>query len=859
MKRFLLCTFLSITYFSIFAQNLVDTLPHNKKVVLEEYTGIHCQYCPDGHKIANQIKTAHPNDVFLINIHQGSYANPGAGEPNFKTSFGDALAAQTGLTGYPSGTINRHVFSGTTTALSRSVWTADANLILAQPSYANVGVNAIVNVQTGVLTVNVEIYYTGNAPSLNMLNVALLQNNLEGPQTGGSQYNPTQILPNGNYNHGHMLRHLITGQWGDSINVTSQGTFLSKTYTYTLPSSINNVALEYGNLNVIAFLAQGKQEIITGSETKVKLSNFLYSRDISITNVSSYNDICNDSIQPTVRIKNLGSDTVTSISFQYSINGNSNLTYNWTGFLLPYSSSDIVFPFLTSFTVMPSNAITVSIGNINGNTDQNSTNDTFVKSNILQTNNITSGANGHVFTFVQDRYGSESTWKIIEDETNTVIASGGPYADLSANGTLSHDVNITFSNAGCYTVIVNDAYGDGINSGYGAGSYKLVNAANEVVLSSNGVFSKQDRKVFNLSSLVGYYSHNLQIFNNNNLVSNNGVLNVKFAVNDTIKLPLKVKNISGVPINVKVKKIYGNIITGTDTTNSFQFNGQNYSHSNFVSNDSANIAPVSFDSSFVAKYFTNGLLGYSKITYVFYNISNMSDSMSIAVNYNSISNLEIYNNNSLVTNNGSINIIKGINDTIILPLKVSNISGTPIRIKIKKVYGNMIAGTENTNIINFNSINYIPSIMNTPDSNVIYSHTIDSSFIASYWTNGVEGTSKITYVFFNIDNPQDTMCVNVNYITSTVGINQHKDIYISNLYPNPAKNNVAVSFNINDDKDVNINIFNSLGAMVYSQNKGILTSGNHTVNVNVSKLSSGVYYMNVKAGDNTITKKLIIE
>ncbi len=238
-----------------------------RKVVLEEYTGIHCTYCPDGHKRANDYKALHPNDVFIINIHQGQYATPGAGEPDFTTSFGNALAAQTGLTGYPAGTVNRHLFgTNTTTATDRGTWATNGNLILAMPTYVTLGINANINSTTRLLTVNVTSNYLANGPALNMMNVALIQNNVQGPQTGGSTYNPTQVLPNGKYNHGHMLRHLITGQWGDSITVTTNGTTFQKTYTYTLPASINGVNLDLTSVDVVAFITEGKQEIITGAE-----------------------------------------------------------------------------------------------------------------------------------------------------------------------------------------------------------------------------------------------------------------------------------------------------------------------------------------------------------------------------------------------------------------------------------------------------------------------------------------------------------------------------------------------------------------------------------------------------------------
>jgi hypothetical protein len=247
--------------------NSAVTLP-KQKVVLEEYTGIYCQYCPDGHKKANLYKALHPNDVFIINIHQGSYANQTGSDPNFKTPFGDALAAQTGLTGYPAATINRHVFSPlTVTATSdRTQWSVFGDQILTLNTYASMTVTASINYTTRLLTVNTTTNYEANGPALNLMNVALLQNNLEGPQTGGSTYNPAQVLPNGKYNHQHMLRHLLTGQWGDSITVTTSGTVRTKTYTYTIPANLNNIVYDLYNLHIVAYLTEGKQEIVTGAE-----------------------------------------------------------------------------------------------------------------------------------------------------------------------------------------------------------------------------------------------------------------------------------------------------------------------------------------------------------------------------------------------------------------------------------------------------------------------------------------------------------------------------------------------------------------------------------------------------------------
>ena len=247
----------------VLAQTIVSTSPENKKIVLEEYTGIHCTYCPDGHEIAQSLKDANPDNIFIVNIHTGGYATPSSGEPDFRTSFGDAIAAQSNLTGYPSGSVNRQYFSSLSmnggTAMGRGGWSSATSQVLNQSAYVNLGVEASINVQNNELTVHVEGYYTGDSPqSTNLLNVVLTQNNTLGPQTGGGM--------GSNYNHMHRLVHMITGQWGFEISTTSSGSFVDETFTYTIPSNYNGVDVNLSELNVIAFISETQQNIISGAE-----------------------------------------------------------------------------------------------------------------------------------------------------------------------------------------------------------------------------------------------------------------------------------------------------------------------------------------------------------------------------------------------------------------------------------------------------------------------------------------------------------------------------------------------------------------------------------------------------------------
>lgn len=243
------------------AQTLVSTDPQPKNAVLEEFTGIHCGYCPDGHAIGQALIDNNPNRVVVVSIHQGSYAVPDENEPDYRTSWGDSLAIQAGVTGYPMGTINRHVFKGSRTAMSRGDWTVSANEIMEEISPVNVGAQSTYDSINRELRIVVELYYTANSPSAtNRLNIALLQNHVFGPQLGGGAGDE--------YEHKQMLRDLITGQWGVEIQNTIQGTFVRQEYNYEIPAQIREIPVIVEDCEIAVFVSESNQEIYTGTVIK---------------------------------------------------------------------------------------------------------------------------------------------------------------------------------------------------------------------------------------------------------------------------------------------------------------------------------------------------------------------------------------------------------------------------------------------------------------------------------------------------------------------------------------------------------------------------------------------------------------
>tara|TARA_B100001964_G_scaffold93825_1_gene105275 strand:+ start:1372 stop:3501 length:2130 start_codon:yes stop_codon:yes gene_type:complete len=327
MKRISILAILVFFTNILVAQNFVSTTPENKNVVLEEFTGIHCGYCPDGHRLGQLFHDQNPGNVVLINIHSGSFAVPSAGEPDFRTPFGSAIDGQASVSGYPAGTINRHLFPGMGqsggTAMSRGDWASAGTQILAQPSCVNVAAEASLNISTRELTVDVEAYYTDNSTNAtNKINVVLLQNNVEGPQSGASG-NPTAILPNGNYNHQHMLRHLLTGQWGDDIVATTTGSLYQNTFSYIIPSDLNGVAYDLFNLEVAVFVSEGQQEIISGNMGNM---THIVPPGVNLidlgatTNMAMPTSLCDNNVTPEITVTNNSTMAVDTFEVSYTLN-----------------------------------------------------------------------------------------------------------------------------------------------------------------------------------------------------------------------------------------------------------------------------------------------------------------------------------------------------------------------------------------------------------------------------------------------------------------------------------------------------------------------------------------------------------
>jgi hypothetical protein len=491
------------------AQTIVSTLPQNKNVVLEEFGGINCVYCPEGHAISTAVAANNTNRVILLNYHTGPYAQPGSGDPDLRSPFGADIKLQTGLTGYPAATINRRVFPGMeqgsqgTTALGREHWAQAAQEVLAQPSPVNIAATATLNVASRELSLLVEYYYTGDASEVsNWLHIAVLQNHILGPQLGGNQGDY--------YPHQQVVRDFLTGQWGELISNPVAGQLGSRSFTMVLPEFYQNVAVDPANIELAVFISETRQQIVSGIRVRPLLVS-PYTLDARLLAVITEPVICGEGVSAVVKLRNDGQQSIDNLSVAYGIDGGAMDSLSWQGNLQPFEIAEFVLPSLPIETE-GTQGLYVILENPNGQADNNPVN------NQRTSSFRTAGVSAQQVVRLDlrtDDYGYETYWEITDD-AGTVWASGGNelvgqnggglrIAAPSNPGAYGNNQFVSEVIAlpadGCYALRLLDDFGDGMCCDYGNGFFRLRQQGGAVLIYGNA-YGSEERQPFRVRTPV---------------------------------------------------------------------------------------------------------------------------------------------------------------------------------------------------------------------------------------------------------------------------------------------------------------------------------------------------------------------
>lgn len=420
----------------------VSTEPENRSALIEEFTGIHCPNCPDGHKRAAMLMSMHPGEVYTAAIHAGGFANAAAGEPNFITPLSTFLDNHFRVSFYPAGTVSRHE---TVRGLvqNRNWWGETCREVTGLASPVNLWTECSYDAATRTVTLNVEGYLTDDMTDPR-LNVFILQSEILGPQQGGGM--------GIEYPHRHQLRGRLTdADMGDAITEKTKGEYFSRTFTYVVPEKIETIDTDVPHMALLTFVTDGDHEVMKVAENRLIDPQAEGVLKATATEAAIPMDIAHGFDFVEVFLNNHGTVDITDARFDITLNDEKN-SYSWEG-LVPAKTNQLVriplYGLWKDMTDNVKNSYKIKLTKANG---------------VEQESAVISGTFGMIKTWPNeltlriktDANVADNTWRIL-DEQGEVVKEFGPY---EADKDYIEEVSLEVDKV--YCLEVTDCWGDGL-------------------------------------------------------------------------------------------------------------------------------------------------------------------------------------------------------------------------------------------------------------------------------------------------------------------------------------------------------------------------------------------------------------
>ena len=224
-----------------------------KKVLIEEFTGAWCGYCPDGAYRVKNLINDNDGRVVGVSLHAG---NP-TGDA-MEIAHTNYLETTYQNTGFPSGMVDRVSIDGFT-SLNRGYWEYVANDQLLKTAVCGLAIISEVNGQNATVEVHAGFSSTLNGADYR-LTVYLIEDGVTGEGYGYDQRNYDNTIaespfynlgdPIIGYEHNHTLRAVLSESLGDAIMVSEMVSGGEHIETYTVDLSSYNK----NNLSIVAFV-----------------------------------------------------------------------------------------------------------------------------------------------------------------------------------------------------------------------------------------------------------------------------------------------------------------------------------------------------------------------------------------------------------------------------------------------------------------------------------------------------------------------------------------------------------------------------------------------------------------------------
>lgn len=249
-----------------FASTEVVPSEYTQKVLVEDYTGTWCAWCPRMATILDYLSDYSEN-IIPVGIH-----TPGAPTDPWLYEYALDMQVKYSAQGAPKGKFNRiypvNQYEGVSLCpTDANIYQPQADSYLNQTAQLGLAINSTLSGNS--LNINVKVGFAVDALSEARLVVYLIEDGLTHNQVNG--YTGTGLTCDSNYNYSampnpipnfaqkHVLLKAYTDIYGDIIpqNQVSNGNVWSKDFNVNLPANVTNAQ----NLSIVAFVLGNGSEI----------------------------------------------------------------------------------------------------------------------------------------------------------------------------------------------------------------------------------------------------------------------------------------------------------------------------------------------------------------------------------------------------------------------------------------------------------------------------------------------------------------------------------------------------------------------------------------------------------------------
>ena len=238
-----------------------DTLNwvNEKVVLLEDYTGVRCQNCPNAAVIAHGLQEQYGHQLVVLGVHAGGMTDPLPNSPDFRTDEGTEWYNTFGFSTNPIGTVNRKSNNGSYIYKDNQWADAVAEAVVGVP---NIRLLTALEYDNATRELKVSAYskFLAEFPDLYNVTVCIMEDSIAGKQIGA----PDPY----NYTHRHVFRGTMNGAWGTELNdeLIAPDTEIVKSFSIKLDEKYN-----VDNCYIIAYVyLRESKEILQVTEKKIK-------------------------------------------------------------------------------------------------------------------------------------------------------------------------------------------------------------------------------------------------------------------------------------------------------------------------------------------------------------------------------------------------------------------------------------------------------------------------------------------------------------------------------------------------------------------------------------------------------------